>query len=205
MANFDWHSERSDLSGIVLLDRAPESEGIDLKGVRAYRLGRVRAEMAKRDIAAVILSDPINIRYATGTRNMQVFSMRNAPSQQQRTLYKVAMEQVHHNMDIIKAGMSFRDYAVQAWDIPEKYYANRYNLCAHGCGMTGEYPYLYHSGDFPDAGYDGVIEAGMTICVESYIGEENGSEGVKLEQQLLVTETDTELLSQFPFEEVLIG
>ena len=125
----------------------------------------------------------------------------DAPSQQQRTLYKVAMEQVHHNMDIIKAGMSFRDYAVQAWDIPEKYYANRYYLSAHGCGMTGEYPYLYHSGDFPDAGYDGVIEAGMTICVESYIGEENGSEGVKLEQQLLVTETVTELLSQFPFEE----
>ena len=417
MANFDWHAERSDLSGIVLLDRAPESEGIDLKAVRAYRLGRVRAEMAKRDIAVVILSDPINIRYATGTRNMQVFSMRNAPSryllltaeksilfeftgclhladgfetvdevrpactasfvaagpaiaerekvwaaemadlitslvgknvsvgmermnagaaialqnlgfrivdaqepvemaraiksdeemkcvraslrateigvgklrdaiqpgmtenelwsvlhqsiiaqngdycetrllnsgertnpwfqetsnntigknelialdtdvvgchgyysdfsrtfhsgpdapsQQQRTLYKVAMEQVHHNMDIIKAGMSFRDYAVQAWDIPEKYYANRYYLSAHGCGMTGEYPYLYHSGDFPDAGYDGVIEAGMTICVESYIGEENGSEGVKLEQQLLVTETGTELLSQFPFEEALM-
>jgi hypothetical protein len=25
----------------------------------------------------VILSDPINIRYATGTRNMQVFSQRN--------------------------------------------------------------------------------------------------------------------------------
>ena len=80
MANFDWHAERSDLSGIVLLDRAPESEGIDLKAVRAYRLGRIRTEMAKRDIATVILSDPINIRYATGTRNMQVFSMRNAPS-----------------------------------------------------------------------------------------------------------------------------
>ena len=80
MANFDWHVERSDLSGIVLLDRAPESEGIDLKAVHAYRLGRVRTEMAKRDIAAVILSDPINIRYATGTRNMQVFSMRNTPS-----------------------------------------------------------------------------------------------------------------------------
>ena len=29
---------------------------------------------------AVILSDPINIRYATGTRNMQVFCQRNAPS-----------------------------------------------------------------------------------------------------------------------------
>ena len=80
MANFDWHAERSDLSGIALLDRAPESEGIDLKQVRMYRQARVREQMARYGVDAVILSDPINIRYATGTRNMQVFSQRNAPS-----------------------------------------------------------------------------------------------------------------------------
>ena len=50
MATFDWHAERTDLSDIALLDRAPESEGIDLKAVRLYRLGRVRAEMAARDL-----------------------------------------------------------------------------------------------------------------------------------------------------------
>jgi Xaa-Pro aminopeptidase len=70
--------------------------------------------------------------------------------------------------------------------------------------MTGEYPYLYHRADFPDAGYDGVIEPGMTLCVESYIGEDGGAEGVKLEQQLLVTDTGTELLSLFPFEDELL-
>ena len=31
--------------------------------------------------------------------------------------------------------------------------------------MTGEYPYLYHAGDFPDAGYDSARSSGMTICV----------------------------------------
>ena len=36
--------------------------------------------MAHYDIDALILSDPVNIRYATGARNMQVFSMRNAAS-----------------------------------------------------------------------------------------------------------------------------
>ncbi|MGV6804434.1 MAG: M24 family metallopeptidase [Ruegeria sp.] len=122
------------------------------------------------------------------------------PTELQRTLYKVAHEQVHHNMGILRPGMGFRDYADAAWDIPGKYYANRYYLSAHGCGMTGEYPYLYHHGDFPDAGYDGEILPGMTLCVESYIGEEAGREGVKLEQQVLITETGVELLSQFPFE-----
>jgi Xaa-Pro aminopeptidase len=126
------------------------------------------------------------------------------PTDTQRALYQTAVEQVYHNMGILKAGMSFRDYADRAWDIPAKYYANRYYLSSHGCGMTGEYPYLYHHGDFPDAGYDGVIEAGMTICVESYIGEEGGREGVKLEQQVLVTDSGIELLSEFPFEESLM-
>jgi Xaa-Pro dipeptidase len=45
----------------------------------------------------------------------------------------------------------------------------------------------------------------MTICVESYLGEEGGREGVKLEQQVLVTETGTEPLSTFPFEEDLLS
>ena len=44
----------------------------------------------------------------------------------------------------------------------------------------------------------------MTVCVESFIGEESGSEGVKLEQQVLITETGTELLSEFPFEDTLL-
>lgn len=80
MANFDWHAARSDLHGLTLLDRAPESLGIDLASVGAYRLRRVRQMMQRYNIDALILSDPVNIRYATGTRNMQVFSMRNAPS-----------------------------------------------------------------------------------------------------------------------------
>jgi Xaa-Pro aminopeptidase len=53
-------------------------------------------------------------------------------------------------------------------------------------------------------GNDGVLEAGMTICVESYIGEVGGDEGVKLEQQVLVTDDGVELLSTFPFDEELL-
>ena len=418
MAELDWHAERSDLQGLAQLDRAPEVEGIDLVAVRTYRQQRVRRKMAEYGVDAVILSDPVNIRYATGTRNMQVFSMRNAPSRYllltqnrsilfeftgclhlgegyetvdevrpsktasfvaagphiaererawvaemadtiheltglkdatvglerlnagtaialkeaglnvvdaqqpvemaraikspeemkcviaslrateigvgklreairpglteaelwsvlhksiiaqngdyvetrllnagartnpwfqetsdnviganelialdtdvvgchgyyadfsrtfhsgpdrptdtQRELYKVAYEQVHYNMGILKPGMSFREYADLAWNIPDRYYANRYYLSAHGCGMTGEYPYLYHHGDFPDAGYDGVVEPGMTLCVESYIGEDGAKEGVKLEQQVLITETGIETLSRFPFEAHLL-
>jgi Xaa-Pro aminopeptidase len=59
--------------------------------------------------------------------------------------------------------------------------------------------------DFDTSGYDGVLEAGMTLCVESYIGEDGGAEGVKLEQQVLITDNEPELLSLFPFETALLG
>lgn len=126
------------------------------------------------------------------------------PTPAQRELYRIANEQVQHNIGIIRTGMSFRDYADLAWEIPERFFANRYYLSAHGCGMTGEYPYLYHRADFPDAGYDGIIQPGMTLCVESYIGAEGGQEGVKLEEQILVTESGIEQLSQFPYETELL-
>ena len=127
------------------------------------------------------------------------------PTPVQRRLYQTAYEQLHHNMAILKPGMSFRDYAENAWPIPEKYFVNRYYLSAHGVGMTGEYPYLYHRADFDVAGYDGTVEPGMTLCVESYIGEEGGVEGVKLEQQVLVKPDGLELLSNFPFESDLLN
>ncbi len=125
------------------------------------------------------------------------------PTAAQRELYRVAHEQVHHNMAVIGPGVTFREYSERAWDIPERFRAHRYYLSAHGVGMTGEYPYLYHRADYDAAGYDGVIEPGMTLCVESFIGAHDG-EGVKLEQQLLVTETGTERLSGFPFEDALL-
>ncbi len=126
------------------------------------------------------------------------------PTETQRELYAVAHEQVHHNIDVIGPGVSFREYSERAWDIPAKYDAHRYYLSAHGVGMTGEYPYLYHRRDYDAAGYDGVFEPNMTVCVESFIGADDG-EGVKLEQHCLVTESGLEVLSQFPFESSLLG
>ncbi len=50
---------------------------VDEPAIRAYRLGRVRARLAAADLAGIVLIDPINIRYASGSRNMQVWTMHN--------------------------------------------------------------------------------------------------------------------------------
>ena len=50
----------------------------DMDAVRQYRLQRVRDELKKRDIAAAVLFDPLNIRYATDSTNMQLWISHNA-------------------------------------------------------------------------------------------------------------------------------
>ena len=41
---------------------------------------------------------------------------------------------------------------------------------------------------------------GMILCVESYIGTSGGHEGVKLEEQILITQDGHETLSNYPLQ-----
>ncbi|SAK80340.1 aminopeptidase P [Caballeronia calidae] len=122
------------------------------------------------------------------------------PSDEQRKLYEYAYAQVHFNMDLLRPGMTFREFSEKAWKIPEPFVKNRYCCLAHGIGMVDEYPSIAHSVDWDSAGYDGRFEVGMTVCVESYIGADGGNEGVKLEQQVVLTEHGCVPLTTCSFE-----
>jgi len=50
---------------------------IDQKSVRAYRLNRTRALLAEFGMDAAVLYSPLNVRYTTGCRNMQVWTSHN--------------------------------------------------------------------------------------------------------------------------------
>ena len=94
--------------------------------------------------------------------------------------------------------------AEKSWPIPERFLARRYSCLLHGVGLADEYPSIPYQQDYEAFGYEGVIEPGMTLCVESFIGIEGGREGVKLEEQVLVTDTGVERLSSYPFEPALL-
>ena len=126
------------------------------------------------------------------------------PTAEQKTLYAMAYDQVQHNMSILKPGMTCREVAEQAWRIPEKYVEQRYTSVMHGCGLHGENPFVAHATDFERYGADDVIESNMVLCVESYIGEVNGAEGVKLEEEVRVTESGIERISTYPFDDQLL-
>jgi len=126
------------------------------------------------------------------------------PTAEQQTLYALALEQIAHNLDQLKPGLTLSEYSRRCWTIPERYAPNKYSCVAHGVGMCDEWPAVYHADQLAEWGYPGVIEPNMTLCVESYIGAVDGRQGVKLEQQVLVTETGTVPLSRYPFESELM-
>ena len=124
-----------------------------------------------------------------------------SPTDEQRILYEQAHAQVHHNMELLRPGVTFREFAEKSWSVPSRYEKNRYMGIIHGAGLAGEYPYIPYQVDFEQKGYDGVFEENMTICVESYLGAEDGREGIKLEQLVLLTEQGPVSLSDYPFED----
>ena len=127
------------------------------------------------------------------------------PTAEQKRLYTIALEQLEYNASKLKAGLSFREFSELGWPVPKEFEDMRYLSLAHGVGMADEYPVIAYPQDFGQAaGYDGVIEENMTLCLESYIGVPGGHEGVKLEEQVLVTATGCKRLSTFPFESILL-
>jgi Xaa-Pro aminopeptidase len=127
------------------------------------------------------------------------------PTGYQQSLYQMAYDQVHHNMSILKPGMTYLEIAEQAWKIPERFLDRRYPSIIHGVGMHGETPLVAHHMDFEKFSKNGVLEPGMVVSVESYIGEVDAADGVKLEEEVLITETGIEKISRYPFDEALLG
>ena len=126
-----------------------------------------------------------------------------AATAEQRSLYAMAAGQIDANMELLRPGAGFRDLSDAAVNVGPEFAANRYSVLFHGVGLCDEYPAIPYPSDWERSGYDGHLEAGMVVCVESYVGRHGGAEGVKLEDQVLITPTGHERLSTFPRDDRL--
>ena len=102
MDSGDRHALARSTPGAGLKDYATD---IDMKRLRAYRLGRVQAGLKAKGYGAAVLYDPINIRYACGSTNMQVWVLHNAsryafvPAEGLVTLFEF------HNCEFLSKGL----------------------------------------------------------------------------------------------------
>ena len=119
------------------------------------------------------------------------------PNANQQDVFARAEETIQRNIEMVRPGVTFRELTFDSWspDVDEFHqYSNQY----HGVGMADEWPMIVFPHTWDQAGYDGVVEPGMVLCVESFVARRGWGEGVKLEQQVLVTEHGHEMLSSYP-------
>jgi Xaa-Pro aminopeptidase len=125
----------------------------------------------------------------------------DAPDAHEKTLYRHAFEHIQHNASLLKPGVSFRELTEKAHRLDERFRHQRYGVIYHGVGLCDEYPSIRYPEDIDGSGYDGVLEVGQCLCVEAYVGEVGGRCGIKLEDQVVITEHGYENLTRYPFEQ----
>jgi Xaa-Pro aminopeptidase len=125
------------------------------------------------------------------------------PSSEQKDIYTMAYDQIQMNMQSLKPGLSFKELTLNAKEYPRNEFRH-YSVLYHGVGMCDEFPAIPFSWELNENSFDGVLKPKMVLCVESYIGRRDGGPGVKLEEQILITENGYELLTSYPFESDLL-
>ena len=121
------------------------------------------------------------------------------PNKQQCEVHSLAVEQMHRNIDLLTPGTTFHELTHKSWTPPVEDYRH-YSCLFHGVGQCDEYPDIVFQDSWEESGYDGVLMPGMVLTVEAYVGSRLGGQGVKLEDQVLITENGYENLSAWTLD-----
>jgi len=64
------------------------------------------------------------------------------PSKRQKQLYRLAYDEIHYNLNLMRAGLSFGEFQQQAYAVEEEFQENAYVCVLHAVGMCDEYPQI---------------------------------------------------------------
>ena len=120
------------------------------------------------------------------------------PTPALRATYDAAFEWVQGMTALVRSGVTCGELAVAAPIVPERYQAQRYEVMLHSVGLEEESPSVCHPQDV-QSNPDRVIQPGMVLVVETYMGEVGGGHGVKLGDVVLVTDQGAEVLAPYPY------
>lgn len=127
---------------------------------------------------------------------------------EQRDLYEECRAMLYDGMAAVKSGATDFDVVGKWPDSPRYWGYDSWGEVAayaigHGIGLTlHDRPLISRIQQV--GGYAPTkLEAGMTLALETYAGRKGGRDGVRLEENILVTEDGYELLSRWPIDELM--
>ena len=125
------------------------------------------------------------------------------PTDEQKEIYTMGYEQIQNNMELLKPGTTFKELTLNSKEYSKDEFRH-YSVLFHGVCLCDEFPAIPFSWELNENSFDGVLQPGMVMCVETYVGRFSGGPGVKLEEQVLITNNGYELLTSYPFESDLL-
>ncbi|HEX3300089.1 MAG TPA: Xaa-Pro peptidase family protein [Actinomycetota bacterium] len=120
------------------------------------------------------------------------------PTPPQRETYDAAFAWVQGMTSLVRPGVTCAELAAAAPTVPEPYRAQRYEVMVHSVGLEEESPSVCHPQDV-QSNPDRVIQPGMVLVVETYMGAVGDDHGVKLGDVVLVTDDGAEVLAPHPY------
>ena len=127
------------------------------------------------------------------------------PTNEMKEDYRIALDHIQQNAELIAPGVHFKDLTFKGHQLNSTYKKQQYSCRFHGVGLCDEFPLITYSEDYEEGAFDYVLQPGMTLCVEALISRENGDFSIKLEDQLLVTESGYENLTSYPFDKKFLN
>lgn len=126
---------------------------------------------------------------------------------EQHEMHRKCRDMMYGGMSYVKPGANVLDVYKGFPDSPEYWgYDNwgdvaSYMLC-HGLGLSlHELPWCYKVNDEDSQGL--VFQEGMVLAVETWYGPKGGYDGVRLEENIVVTKDGYELLSKYPVDKII--
>ena len=116
-----------------------------------------------------------------------------------------AMDHIATNMAMLKPGVTIRELTHGGHQLAPEYWAQKYSCKMHGVGLCDEWPFVPYSDGWVEGAFDVALEPGNVLCVEALVSPEGGDFSIKLEEQVLITETGHENLTRYPFDARLLA
>ncbi len=111
-----------------------------------------------------------------------------------------ARDHMRENMAMLRPGVTIRELTFGGHRLDAQYARQKYSCKMHGVGLCDEWPLVPYPDAWVEGAFDVALEPGMVLCVEALVSPEGGEFSIKLEDQVLITETGHENLTRYPFD-----
>ncbi|MEL7174636.1 MAG: Xaa-Pro peptidase family protein, partial [Pseudomonadota bacterium] len=127
------------------------------------------------------------------------------PTAEMRRLHTHAHDHIMQNMALLGPGVPLTEITFGGHMLAPEFVDQRYSCKMHGVGLCDEWPSVRYPEDYCEGAFEAVLEPGMCLCVEALVAHKGGDFSIKLEDQVLITETGVENLTRCPFDPQLMA